>query len=184
MTLGLLLAFGLALGWIPLYVFRTEAMQAALRHYSGDERRSILWSPVVVAVHVTLACILVSRSDPPLWRAIAGAGLFLAAVTFWFWARLQISPLRTKRLPDQPPIRVRCDGAFGIVRNPLYFGYLLAAAAPALVAARPVLLVTFAACCVALTIRAAQDERRLHAQLGPIYAEYCRSVKRLIPFVW
>ena len=142
------------------------------------------WTPILVAVHVTLACILVSRSEPPLWRATAGAGLFVAGAAFWFWARLQIGPLRTTRLPDEPPIRFRRDGAFGIVRNPLYFGYLLAAAAPALVAARPVLLVTLAACCVALIVRAAQEERRLHAQLGSVYAEYGRSVKRLIPFVW
>ena len=184
MTLGLVLAFGLALGWIPLYVFRTEAWSVSLQHYSGVERRSVQWTPVVFAVHVTLGCILVSRSEPSLWRATAGAGLFVVGAAFWFWARLQIGPLRTTRLPDEPPIRFRRDGAFGIVRNPLYFGYLLAAAAPALVAARPVLLVTLAACCVALIVRAAQEERRLHAQLGSVYAEYCRSVKRLIPFVW
>ena len=34
------------------------------------------------------------------------------------------------------------------------------------------------------SIRAEQEERRLHAQLGPAYADYCRTVKRLIPFVW
>ena len=95
MTLGLVLAFGLALGWIPLYVFRTEAWSVSLQHYSGVERRSVQWTPVVFAVHVTLG-----------------------------------------------------------------------------------------ACCVALIVRAAQEERRLHAQLGSVYAEYCRSVKRLIPFVW
>ena len=184
MTFGLVLAFGLALGWIPLYVFRAEVTKDSLRYYSAVERRWVRWTPILVAVHVTLACILVSRSEPPLWRATIGAGLFVAATAFWFWARLQIGPLRTKRLPIEPPRRFRRDGAFGLVRNPLYFGYLLAAAAPAVVAAQPLLLVTFAGCCVALTVRAEQEERRLHAQLGPVYAEYCRSVKRLIPFVW
>jgi len=70
------------------------------------------------------------------------------------------------------------------VRNPLFFGYLVAAAAPLIVAARPVLLISFAGCVAVLTIRAVQEERRLHTQVGPRYAEYCRDVKRLIPFVW
>jgi protein-S-isoprenylcysteine O-methyltransferase Ste14 len=60
----------------------------------------------------------------------------------------------------------------------------VASAAPLIVAPRPLLIVTFAACFVALSVRAEQDERRLHRQLGTTYAEYCRTVKRLIPFVW
>ena len=70
------------------------------------------------------------------------------------------------------------------MRNPLYFSYLVCAAGPAIVAARPILLVSLAACFAALAMRAAQEERRLHAQLGASYAAYCRDVKRLIPFVW
>src|SRR5262249_54013388 len=120
-TLGLVLAFGLALGWIPLYVFRAEVTQDALRYYSAVERRGGGRTPLLVAAHVTLACLLVSRSEPPLWRATIGAGLFVTATAFWFWARLQIGPLRAKRLPIEPPRRFRRDGAFGIVRNPLYF---------------------------------------------------------------
>jgi protein-S-isoprenylcysteine O-methyltransferase Ste14 len=182
--LGLVLAAAFTLGWIPLYVYRAESMQEALPHYSASERRWVRLSPAIVAAHMTLGCILVSVAEPPPWRAAAGAALFAAGVAFWFWARHQIGPLRVTRLPDEPPRQFRRDGAFGIVRNPLFLGYLAAAAAPAIVAARPILLLTFAACFAALAIRAGQEERRLHRQLGPPYAAYCREVKRLIPFVW
>lgn len=173
-----------ALGWIPLYVYRAESRQEALGHYAGAERRWVKLTPVVVSAHATVGCILVSFSDPPPWRAACGAAVFVAGVAFWFRARAQIGPLRVTRLPDEPPATLRRDGAFGLVRNPLSFGYLVVAAAPLLVAARPLLLLTFAACFVALAIRAEQEERRLHAQLGPLYDDYCRVVKRLIPFVW
>jgi protein-S-isoprenylcysteine O-methyltransferase Ste14 len=182
--LGPVLAAVFALGWIPLYAYRAEAMHDALPHYAGAERRWVKLSPVVVAAHVTLACIAVSVTEPPAWRAALGVALFAAGVSFWFWGRLQIGPLRVTRLPDQPPLALRRDGAFALVRNPLYFAYLVAALAPVIVAARPLLLATFAACFGALAMRATQEERRLHAQLGAAYAEYCRAVKRLIPFVW
>lgn len=182
--LGPLLAIGFALGWIPLYVFRTEAIPDALPHYSASEQRWIVLGAALCAAHGTLGCILVSLADPPPWRAALGAALFAAGVAFWFRARAQIGPLRVTRLPDEPPVELRRDGAFGLVRNPLYFAYLVCSAAPVIVAARPILLISMAACCAVLAIRAVQDERRLHRQLGPAYADYCRGVRRLIPFVW
>jgi protein-S-isoprenylcysteine O-methyltransferase Ste14 len=184
MTAGMLMAIAFAIGWIPLYRFRAESMGDALPYYRGAERRWVRLSPVLFAIHMTLASLLLSVSSPPRWRAVLGAALFAAALSFWLWARRQIGPLQTTRLPDDPPPRLRRDGAFGVVRNPLYLAYLLAAAGPAVVAAQPVLALTLAACAAALMIRAAQEERRLHAQLGAEYAEYCRTVKRLIPFVW
>jgi protein-S-isoprenylcysteine O-methyltransferase Ste14 len=184
MSVGLLLAFGFALGWIPLYVYRTEAMRDAFPYYSAAERRWIWLSPTLVALHMTLACILVSFTDPPPGRTAIAIAVFAAGIIFWFRARAQIGPLRSTRLPDEPPRELRRDGPFGLVRNPLYLGYLVVAAAPVIVAAQPILLLSYAACFAALAARTAHDERRLHRQLGEHYAAYCRDVKRLIPFVW
>jgi protein-S-isoprenylcysteine O-methyltransferase Ste14 len=181
---GLVLAVAFALSWIPLFACRAELINDALPYYSAAEQRWVRIAPAVVAVHATLASILVSVTDPPLWRTLLGIVVLVAGVGFWLWARSQIGPLRVTRLPDEPPRQLRRDGPFGIVRNPLYLGYLVVAAAPMIVAARPILLLTFAACFAALVVRAEQEERRLHAQLGEAYAHYCREVKRLIPFVW
>ncbi len=185
MTGALALASAFALGWVPLYLYRAEAMSEALAYYSASERRWVMLTPAILGTHVTAACILVSLSDPPSWRVGVGAAVFLAGIAFWFRARAQIGPLRITRLPDEAPPILRRDGAFAFVRNPLFFGYLLAAAGPAVVAAQPVLLLTFAACFAALTVRAEQEERRLRKQLGAAYVDYCGEVKqRLIPFVW
>ncbi|MGH7788774.1 MAG: methyltransferase family protein [Candidatus Binatia bacterium] len=181
---GMALGVLFAVGWIPLFVFRAEATQAALPYYGAVERFWVRISPMVIALHVTLASILASLTPAPAWRIGLGVGLFAAGVAFWFWARAQIGPLAITRLPDEAPAALRRDGAFGLVRNPLYLGYLIAAAAPLVVAARPILLATYAACFVVLAVRAEQEEQRLHTQLGLAYAQYCREVKRLIPFVW
>ena len=49
---------------------------------------------------------------------------------------------------------------------------------------RPLCVLTFALSSVGLIVRAVQEERRLRVQVGPPYDDYCREVKRLIPFVW
>lgn len=179
---ALALLFGLA--WIPLFVYRAEAMQEAIPYYTPRERRWVRLSPMVIGLHVSLACTLVGLSSPPAWRAALGAALVALALAFWFWARAQIGPMTVTRLPDEPPKRLRRDGPFGVVRNPLYFSYLMTAAAPVIVAAQPILLLSLTACFAALVIRSSQEEARLGRQLGGEYAAYQRDVKRLIPFVW
>lgn len=173
------------IGWLPLFPRRAETLRAALPYYSAAERVWVFVTPALLALHVTLACALVSITVPlPAGRTAVALLLYAGALAFWFRARAQIGAFDRRPLPDDPPPALRRDGPFGLVRNPLYFAYLLAAAAPALVAARPLLLLTWSAAFAALAVRAAQEERRLHAQLGPAYAAYCRAVKRLIPFVW
>ncbi len=185
MNQGLLLAGLFTLGWIPHFIFRTEALTHAFESYSRSERFWVIAAPTTIGLHTALSCIALSLTPTvPAIRALSSVALFAGGVTFWLWGRRAIAPYDTRRLPDQPPLEFRRDGPFGLVRNPLYFGTLLAAAAPAIAAAKPLLLVSYAACLVALRIRAEQEERRLHQQLGPVYAEYCREVRRLIPFLW
>jgi protein-S-isoprenylcysteine O-methyltransferase Ste14 len=183
--LSLLVGAVFGCGWIPLFLYRAEERRQALPFYAGAERFWVNATPLILAAHVTLACVLVSLTEPlPRLRTALALALFGGAIAFWFRARRQIGSFDRRPLPNDPPPALRRDGPFGLVRHPLYFAYLLAAAAPALVAWRPILLVTWAAACGALAIRAAQEERRLHGQLGAEYAAYCRAVKRLVPFVW
>jgi protein-S-isoprenylcysteine O-methyltransferase Ste14 len=184
MTLGILLAIFLTLGWIPMFVFRVEAFAAALPHYRGSERLWTWLGPIVIGTHVTLTCFALNFVEVQPWQGVLTALLFTAALVFWFWGRFQIGPLRLTRLPDEAPSRLRRDGAFGIVRHPLYGSYLLAAGAPLIAVPQWWLLLSYAAVVVAIAVRAKLEERRLHAQLGDEYAAYCRQVKGLIPWVW
>jgi protein-S-isoprenylcysteine O-methyltransferase Ste14 len=185
MTLGFVLAVLYTLGWIPLFFIRTEALSRAFPLYGRGERWSTVCSAVFMGAHMTAACVVVSltASIAPT-AAILSVATFATGIGFWLWARMLISPLRSQRLPDEPPLRLQFRGPFGLVRHPLYLGGLTAAAAPLFVAPRPGLFLTYALCLVSLAVRAVQEERRLHEQLGPEYAAYCRAVKRLVPFVW
>lgn len=185
MSAGAIAAVLYALGWLLLFRFRVEALRVALPRYEGAERTAVRLAPIVLSLHVTLACLWLG-SSPLAWRPrlILAALLWLAALAFWFWGRLAIGPARRRLLPDEPPLAFRQDGPFGIVRHPLYASYAAAALAPVLATASPLLAVTFAASFALIALRAVQEEVRLRAQLGPAYDSYCRRVKRLVPFVW
>ena len=174
-----------AAAWIPVFAFRAEDVHASLPFYSTAERFWVRICPVIFALHTTLGTLLVTVNDPlPPLRSLLAAAAVVVGFALWLWARVQIMPLHMRRLPDDPPAALRRDGPFGLVRNPCYLAYLLIAAGPLLATASALLACTWAAAFVALAIRAAQEERRLHAQLGTAYADYCRTVKRLVPFVW
>ena len=185
MSLAILLAIVFALGWVPIFYFRAEAISEAFPSYRGSERVWTVAAPAVVSLHVAASCFFLSTlASLPWTRALASSALFAGGIAFWFWARQAISPWRVRRLPDEAPSRLRRDGAFGLVRNPLYFAMLLTAAAPAVAAGEPMLAMTYAAALLCLIVRSMQEERRLHEQLGAEYADYSRTVKRLVPFVW
>jgi protein-S-isoprenylcysteine O-methyltransferase Ste14 len=185
MSRGVLLACIFALGWLPLLVFRVESVVAALPHYERWERVWVYVTMVLLSAHVTIACVCLSAMPTVSWgRAAVALALFAAAIGFWFWGRAQIGPLRLTRLPDEPPLRLRRDGAFGLVRHPLYFAMLVMTGAPVVASGRVLPALSWALCAVVIAVRAQQEERRLRAQLGAEYDAYCREVKGLIPFVW
>ena len=183
--INFVLAMGFALGWVIPWMFRTEEPSRALVTYPLPEKLLGVGIPLLISVHISVACNGVITTHPlPAGRAALGVALYLGGLAFWLRARAQIGPIRLRRLPEEPPLQLRCDGAFGIVRHPLYVGVLTMAAGPAIVAGQPWLALSWLASLVLLGIRAGLEEERLHDQIGPAYAEYCARVKRLVPFVW
>ena len=185
MRLGQLLALVFTIAWVPLFFIRAEKLGDAFPFYSRAERRAAIFAPTILTIHMALACFLMSlMPSVSTLRAVLGASIVACGIGFWVWARSAIGPLRVRRLPTEPPLRFRRDGPFAIVRNPLYFGMLVALTGPVVIAGRAVLIVTLGLCVIALAIRAKQEERWLHGHLGAEYGTYCREVKSLIPFVW
>ncbi len=183
--MNLALAMLLALGWLPMYACRAENAADAVPFYDFWERFWVRLTPLLVALHVTAACIAISfEPHLPPSRIGASLALFSAGVGIWFWGRVLIGPLRRTRLPQEPPLRFRRDGAFAVVRNPLALGVLLTAAAPLAAAPHPPLFATYAMCALAMGVRVVQEERWMRRHLGDEFARYCERVRRLVPFVW
>jgi protein-S-isoprenylcysteine O-methyltransferase Ste14 len=185
MTGAMILAVLFTVALVPLFVFRTEPVTRTLEVVTPKERMSWRMAVAALTLHMTLCCVLIAHvTNLGLVRTTAGGIMFATGMSFWLWGRRAIGPLRKRRTPDQPPLRFRDDGPFGLVRNPLYFGLVLACAGLGLAANHPIVWVTFAACLYVLDLRARHEEERMLAQVGSSYAAYQREVKRLIPFVW
>jgi protein-S-isoprenylcysteine O-methyltransferase Ste14 len=179
------LAVLVLLAWGAVFVFRVEPLWRAFPAYGRAERFWVLFTPLALSLHFGLFGVSVTLADDvEPWRGLAGAAVLGLGIAVWFWGRAGIGPARLRRLPDDPPLVFRRDGAFGLVRNPLALGVLVAAAAPLVVRPCAAFVATFAAGAVGLIVRTGQEERRMHAQIGPAFDAYCREVKRLIPFVW
>lgn len=185
MTGAMVLSVLFALGLIPLFVFRTEPVNEALEIVTPKERQSWRMAVAALTVHMTLCCVIIAntRSLVPL-RTLIGGVAFISGMAFWLWGRRAIGPLRLRRTPDQPPLEFRHDGPFGLVRNPLYFGLILACIGLGIAADHASVWLSLAACVYVLDLRARHEEERMVEQVGDSYARYQRAVKRLIPFVW
>lgn len=185
MNVGLALALLFTLMWGGVFLFRVEPVRRSLSVYQPRERFWVLVTPLLLTVHFTILGMMLSGLPAPEFlRGLGGTVVFGCGMTLWFWARVAIGPPRQRRLPDDPPLRFRQDGPFGIVRNPCALGVLIAAAGPLLIVPSAVSALTFFLSAIALGVRARQEERRMVAQVGAAYEAYCRQVKRLIPFVW
>jgi protein-S-isoprenylcysteine O-methyltransferase Ste14 len=85
-------------------------------------------------------------------------------------------------LPHLPSgATLRTDGAYGVVRHPIYAGVLLASMGGAVLRARPGPLVALAVLAAVLHLKAGYEERLLREQFGAAYDEYAQRVSRMVP---
>jgi len=85
---------------------------------------------------------------------------------------------------SNPPQRIVEAGIYRWVRNPMYLGHMIFLGGLAWLLQSWVALVLFLAHLPWFDARAREDERHLAVLFGEPYRDYCRRVKRWIPFVY
>ena len=146
MSFPLVLALFFTVGWVPVYRYRTELLFEAYPNYEGAERSSGPLSLIILSLHVTAGCILTSLANIPPMAVLMSVLLYLMGIGLWLWGRSLLAPLNARLLPQEAPEGLRRDGAYGLVRHPLYLGTLVAASAPVVATRSWVLLVTLVCC--------------------------------------
>jgi protein-S-isoprenylcysteine O-methyltransferase Ste14 len=175
------------LGWIPVFVLRSERFHERRAAANPDERRAMWNAAAAVTVHVTLAEIALTfpEVEPPSLRIVIGAAIFVVGLAFWALARHSLVAYGRVLDPTTVPPALVTTGPFAIVRHPLSLGMVILALGPAVAAATGLVWTSFATAVVALARRCHQDEVELHAAFGAEYARYAAATTaRLVPFLW
>lgn len=134
-----------------------------------------------------------SESTPgllaPLWRAplVLGVALIVVQVgafAFGSWARLHMGRLWSGMITVRENHRVIDTGPFALVRHPIYFAFILASWALALICAAPASLAGAAVLTVLMVVKARSEERFLRSQLGEAaYDAYAARTPQIIPLI-
>lgn len=160
--------------WVPpqlersLYVWIASLLLIAV---------CVFWQPV--------PGMLYAVGDPWRWGfyALQVAGYALTARTAAILDGLELAGIRQVQRRQRPPSDFRADGPFGIVRHPIYLGWiLLVFGAPTMTINRLVFAVVSS---LYLILAIPWEERSLVAASGDRYRAYQQKVRwRLVPGIW
>lgn len=169
----------------------SEILQALRRRPNAKtfDRFSLL----IVRLCITLGALLAAFAlrvraatitDSP---TLLGIGLLLmwSGIALRWWSFRTLGCYFTFTVmtsADQPVITT---GPYRMLRHPSYTGVLLAVLGVGVLFGNWLSLAAlFASTCVGILYRIHVEEQALADSLGPRYASYAKSRKRLIPFVW
>ena len=144
----------------------------------------LVWVPFVFAYsQVAWFPTVIPALDLAPAAELAGFGLALVSALFAAWGMWTLGRSYGIRLDLFEGHVLKTDGAFALVRHPMYLGIVLFHLGAALALESVPLLVLTAVFVVPLTIaRIAAEERVLREAFAP-YADYARRVPALVPIV-
>ena len=175
------------LAWVAIFV-----LWAILRFTtkktvdSGTDVRARLsvWG-VVLAWFLLFTGTLPERflpMDPAI--AYLGLALTLFGLGFAAWARFTIGRNWGDMITVQEDHKLIRKGPYGIVRHPIYSGFMLATLGTAIIRGDLGGLVSVALIVICWGYKARLEESFMIEHFGPAYDEYRKKVKGLIPGVW
>lgn len=118
----------------------------------------------------------------PSW-IFAGAALTLLGIAFAAWARITLGRNWSGVVTIKQDHELILRGPYRLVRHPIYTGLLLGVLGTALVYGALRCFVGLLLCAIAFWLKLRIEEEFMMRQFGEQYANYCRRVRALVPFV-
>ena len=175
----------LVTGWTGFWLYWLVTAFSTKRgrvQWSRELRiRAVIAVIVILLVRVGAFRGTALSTDP--LRAVIGLVLFGAGLGFALWARVHIGrnwggPMTEKDKPE-----LVTSGPYRLVRHPIYSGILLGGIGTAVTLSwRWLIAVGLAG--IYFVYSATVEERYLTAQFPDTYADYKRSTKALVPFIF
>jgi protein-S-isoprenylcysteine O-methyltransferase len=147
----------------------------------------IIWSIYLTQLFMLIEATCFRYPDCIAWNSLTTIALVLmvAGLVIRTWAVMTLGTLFTWHISAQNSQDVITTGPYAFVRHPGYFGAFLTYISTA------AFLHSWIACLLSAVVLSFAFLRRIHHEenllvgtLGLKYEEYCRSVKRFIPWIW
>lgn len=138
-----------------------------------------------VAGQFILLAALVAQSPEDAWAVpgplrTLGVGLRVLGALAMVGGAIRLGRSLTPHPEPTGPAQLRTDGAYRLVRHPIYAGLVVFSAAIALAGGGPLHLLAFVAL-TALLVAKARFEERLLRERFPGYAAYAARTGRFVP---
>ena len=176
-------------GWILFEIILTGRRRPSRGERSRDRGSGLL---VFGAMFVAFMILLKGPSSVPEatmsaspWM-VFGVAIVIALAGFGLrvWAIRELGRSFTAAITVSPGQTVVQSGPYRLIRHPSYAGALVTVFGAALALANWVSLVAVVPIFLAYAYRIGVEERALERELGRPYADYRRTTRRLIPFVY
>lgn len=166
---------------------------ASAETVATSEEYTAPFSRTLLAVHMLGFAVLyfgignaVIPNRVPAWFAgqrIAGTIVIAAGAALMSWAVASFHSWRFRAKLDQGH-ELATNGAFGLVRHPIYAGMSLLALGSAIWAPTVIIWIGFVLIALGSELRARSEETLLKRAFGAAYVEYSGRTKRFIPYVY
>lgn len=175
--------------WIIAEI-RLARSKAQSERIQVSERRSQgrLWIGIVTGLGLALLFKNLAWAPIPidyLPRQFVALLFFLAGLILRYRAVIRLADFFTTHVTIQHQHQLIVDGPYRWLRHPAYSGLLLALFASGLAMGDSIALILLIISTFwALAARIAIEEKMLFDQFGELYADYCQTTWKLLPWVY
>lgn len=149
-----------------------------------DQLRDLLLYVIGFVLLFTPRANVAGMWDNPSLVGIGILALEVGGFAFAWWARIHLGRLWSGMITLRKDHRIVESGPYGLVRHPIYTGFLLAAWAFALLVASPTALLGAGFLTGQMAWKAGREETFLRRELGAAaYDAYAARTPMLVPFL-
>jgi protein-S-isoprenylcysteine O-methyltransferase Ste14 len=177
-------------------IFFTYWFLSSFFNKAKSERQESIPSRLLYLTPLSLAISLIVFDPvvfgPLLWRFLpAGTTTYLIGFVilvfglgFAVWARIHLGRYWSARISLVQNHQLIQTGPYRLVRNPIYFGALVAVFGTAIVVGEIRAIIALLLALAAFLLKISQEEKWMRERFGLEFIEYQQEVKSLIPFVF
>ena len=115
---------------------------------------------------------------------LLGWVVFLDGIAFAFWARKTLGGNWSATVTIKVGHSLTRTGPYGIVRHPIYTGFLTAMLGTAVIENELHAYLAFPIALLAWKTKSLMEERFMQRQFGQEYIVYQQQVKGIVPYLW